>query len=100
MIEEVAGGHTYEQGKPQLQGRHVHAPVRRTEHGILAEYLTDNASEVFNMLLQDWNWEDAKTVWQREAEERGEERERAKLQPILADKDAEIAALKAKINMN
>ena len=39
------------------------------EAGILAAYLKNNASEVSNMLLQEWNWGDAKTVWQREAAE-------------------------------
>ncbi|MCL1853201.1 MAG: hypothetical protein FWF88_09255 [Peptococcaceae bacterium] len=68
------------------------------------------------MLLQEWKIEDAKAVWQREAEERGEKRgekrgeERsdrkwqsvilqkdailADKDAVLADKDAEIAKLR------
>ena len=57
------------------------------------------------MLLQEWNWEDAKKVWQKEAEERGEERgvkigeERAaqKWETVVADKDALIAELQAQL---
>ena len=31
----------------------------------------NHASEVENMLLTEWNWEDAKQVWQEEAREDG-----------------------------
>ena len=61
--------------------------------GILAEYLEKYASEVLNMLFQEWNWDDAKDVWQREAEER----ERDKWQSVLADKDAKLADNEAKL---
>ena len=86
------------------------------EQDILTEYLNNNGSEVSNMLLQEWKIEDAKAVWQREAEERGEKRgekrgeERsdrkwqsvilqkdailADKDAVLADKDAEIAKLR------
>ena len=57
------------------------------EQGILAEYLEKYASEVINMLFQEWNWDDAKEVWQREAAER----EREKFMPVIADKDAKLA---------
>ena len=59
--------------------------------GILAEYLQSNASEVINMIFQEWNWDDAKTVWDEESEIRGESRERVKWQSIVADKDAALA---------
>jgi hypothetical protein len=39
------------------------------DHGILVEYLKLRGSEVENMLLTDWNWDDAKEVWQEEADE-------------------------------
>jgi len=31
----------------------------------------ENSSEVMNMLLTEWNWDDAKEVWQEEAREDG-----------------------------
>jgi len=34
---------------------------------ILREYLEKNGSEVLNMLITEWNWDDAKEVWQEEA---------------------------------
>jgi predicted transposase/invertase (TIGR01784 family) len=41
---------------------------------ILRDFLQTHSSEVFNMLLTEWNWEDAKEVWQEEAREEGIER--------------------------
>ena len=52
--------------------------------GILATYLENNASEVFNMLFQEWNWDDAKAVWSEEAAIQ----ERNLWQSVVADKDA------------
>jgi hypothetical protein len=43
------------------------------EHDILKEFLKGNASEVLNMLLTEWNWDDAKTVWKEEGREEGRE---------------------------
>jgi predicted transposase/invertase (TIGR01784 family) len=40
-------------------------------HGILSTFLIENSSEVVNMLLTEWNWDDAKAVWQEEAMQRG-----------------------------
>jgi hypothetical protein len=40
-------------------------------HDILKEYLEKHSSEVNNMLLTNWNWDDAKAVWQEEAREEG-----------------------------
>jgi len=42
-------------------------------NGILAEYLENNGSEVRNMLLTEWNWEDAQQVWLEEGIEKGRE---------------------------
>ena len=42
------------------------------------------------MLLQEWNWEEAKIVWQREAEERGEARSDQKWKAVITDKDAQL----------
>jgi predicted transposase/invertase (TIGR01784 family) len=37
------------------------------DHDILKGFLEKNASEVMNMLITEWNWDDAKEVWQEEA---------------------------------
>jgi len=39
------------------------------EHDILKTFLETNSSEVFNMLLSEWNIEDAKVAWQEESRE-------------------------------
>ena len=36
---------------------------------VLKDFLKEHGSEVHNMLLSGWNWDDAKRVWQREARE-------------------------------
>jgi len=41
------------------------------ERGILVYFLEKHASEVLNMLTTEWNWDDAKEVWQEEAREDG-----------------------------
>ena len=40
-------------------------------YDILKEFLEQNSNEVMNMLLTEWNWNDAKEVWQNEAREEG-----------------------------
>ncbi|MDR2901315.1 MAG: Rpn family recombination-promoting nuclease/putative transposase [Treponema sp.] len=47
------------------------------KHDILKEYLEIHGSEVLNMLLEEWNWDDAKRVWQEEAREEGREEARS-----------------------
>ena len=44
------------------------------EHGILEAFLVQNSSEVFNMLITEWNTEEAKKVWYEEAHEEGLEK--------------------------
>jgi len=39
------------------------------ERDILVYFLEVHASEVLNMLTTEWNWDDAKEVWQEEAME-------------------------------
>jgi hypothetical protein len=39
--------------------------------GVLKEFFEEHGSEVHNMLLSEWNLDDAKRVWQREAREDG-----------------------------
>jgi hypothetical protein len=41
------------------------------ENGILVEFLKENASEVTNMLLDEWNWDVAMQVHEEEARETG-----------------------------
>jgi len=65
--------------------------------GILTEYLGKYASEVSNMLLQEWNLEDAQVVWLNDGIEQGAMMTREKYEPIIAEKDAEIAKLRALI---
>ena len=43
------------------------------EHDILKELLELNSTEVFNMLITEWNTEDAKKVWYAEGREEGRE---------------------------
>jgi hypothetical protein len=73
--------------------------------GILAGYLRDRGSEVINMLLTEWNTEDAKRVWAREAredgikigEQRGIKIGEQRSAATIAAKDAEIAALREQL---
>jgi predicted transposase YdaD len=43
------------------------------EHDILREFLEKYGTEVYNMLLTEWNMEDAKKVWFEEGREEGRE---------------------------
>jgi hypothetical protein len=40
-------------------------------HGILSDFLNTNGSEVRNMLINDWNWEDALRVRDQDCIEKG-----------------------------
>jgi hypothetical protein len=40
-------------------------------NNVLSKFLLEHGSEVMNMLLDEWNWDDAKEVWQEEAREEG-----------------------------
>jgi hypothetical protein len=42
--------------------------------GILADFLEEHGSEVMNMLLEEWNLDEAKEVWREEAMEKGMEK--------------------------
>jgi hypothetical protein len=44
------------------------------DHDILKEFLEQNASEVMNMLITEWNWDKAKQVWYEEGKEEGLEK--------------------------
>jgi hypothetical protein len=45
-----------------------------TEHDILKEFLEKHSAEVTNMLITEWNWDDAKEVWLEEGIEIGMEK--------------------------
>ena len=105
------------------RGSAVKAAVEECiKEGILKEYLENNASEVINMLAQEWNWDKAMAINARDAardaaretEKRVNEQWKAVVagkdaalagkdaalagkDAALADKDAEIAALRAKL---
>jgi heme-degrading monooxygenase HmoA len=44
------------------------------EHDVLRQFLETNSSEVYNMLITEWNTEDAKEVWFEEGFEEGIEK--------------------------
>ena len=46
------------------------------DHTILSDFLREHGAEVINMLLTEWNIDDAKKVWQKEALEEGEKKGR------------------------
>ena len=49
------------------------AVVYCCNHDILKELLEKNSSEVLNMLMTEWNWDDAKQVWFEEGREKERE---------------------------
>jgi predicted transposase/invertase (TIGR01784 family) len=57
---------------------------------ILSKFIAEHASEVENMLLTEWNWNDAKEVWQEEADQRGYERGQEETQQKAARKFKEM----------
>jgi predicted transposase/invertase (TIGR01784 family) len=62
----------------QKESMNLEEAIRKTiqyckKHDILKEYLEIHGSEVLNMLLEEWNMEDAKKVWREEALEEGVE---------------------------
>jgi len=41
---------------------------------ILVDFLKEHGSEVENMIFGEWNWDEAKEVWQEEAREEASEK--------------------------
>ena len=110
----VAKARKFEQsGKDRSSA--VEAAVKECiKEGILTDYFKDNASEVVNMLAQEWDWNKALEITARdaareaahnaaqEAEQRVNEQWEAVVadkDASLADKDAEIEALKAMLKL-
>jgi flagellar biosynthesis/type III secretory pathway protein FliH len=68
--------------------------------GTLASFLEEHGSEVMNMLLEEWNWDEAKEVWQEEAMEKGLEKgmEKGRNQILeLINQGYTVEQLKAKL---
>jgi hypothetical protein len=60
--------------KKNLESMELREAIRQAikaciSKNILVSFLERNGSEVENMLLTEWNWDDAKQVWQMEARE-------------------------------
>ena len=56
------------------------------KHDILKQFLETNASEVLDMLLAEWNLEDAKKVWYEDGQEDGREEEKLQIARNALDK--------------
>ena len=69
----IAKVREFENGGCSLQESIKKAVIYCRSHDILKELLEKQASEVLNMLMTEWNWDDAKEVWQQEAREEGRE---------------------------
>jgi hypothetical protein len=63
------------------------------KEGILQDYLQRNGGEVENMLLTEWNMEEARKVWEEEASARTA----AKFQAQLSAQQAQLSAQQAEI---
>jgi hypothetical protein len=91
--EFVAQARENEQTMPL--GEAITEAVRQCiRQGILADFLGEHGSEVMNMLLEEWNWDEAKEVWREEVREEVWEMAEAKYQPIIAEKDRENEELR------
>jgi hypothetical protein len=83
-----------ENEKAMPLARAVGEAIRRCiGEGILAGFLEEHSSEALNMLLEEWNWEEAKEVWLEEGVETGLKMAEAKYQPVIAEKDRENRAI-------
>jgi flagellar biosynthesis/type III secretory pathway protein FliH len=63
----------------QKEGSKLEASIKKAviycrDHDILKEALEKHASGGLNMLMTEWNWDDAKQVWFEEGFEEGEEK--------------------------
>jgi len=66
----------YEKEKPDREGAIKQAIKYCLENDILKEFLTNNATEVMNMLTAEWNLDEALAVRYEEGMEKGMEKER------------------------
>jgi hypothetical protein len=65
-------------------------------NGFLARFLEEHGSEVINMLLDKWDWDEAKEVWQEEAMEKGEKKGEAKVLELM-EQGYTVEQVKAKL---
>jgi predicted transposase YdaD len=63
----------YEKKKFPLEESIKKAAKYCRSHDILKEFLEEHAKEMMNMLITEWNWDDAKEVWKEEGREEGRE---------------------------
>jgi len=70
FIEKVR---EYEKETERLEDAVKKAAVYCRDHEILKGFLEKHATEVLNMLMTEWNIEDAKKVWYEEGREEGRE---------------------------
>jgi predicted transposase/invertase (TIGR01784 family) len=61
----------FEKRAGEKEGAMKEAVAYCIKHGILQDFLKTNSSEVINMLLTEWNWDDALEVRWEEGREEG-----------------------------
>ena len=93
----VAKARGFEQGGMTRSDAVRAAADECIREGILAEYLENNASEVINMLAQEWDWDKAMEINARNAARKAEMRVMEHWQSVVTGKDAEIAGKDAEI---
>jgi hypothetical protein len=69
----IAKMREYEKAKYTREEAVKKAVTYCKNHAILSEFLDKNASEVLNMLMTEWNWDDALAVRFEEGREEGRE---------------------------
>ncbi|MDR1278926.1 MAG: hypothetical protein LBK02_09250 [Treponema sp.] len=69
-------------------------------HNVLSKFLLERSSEVINMLLTEWNWTDAKEVWQQEAMTEGRVEERREIAKNALMKGYSIEAIQELTNLD
>jgi len=62
-LELIAKVREYEKEGYSLEEAIKKAVIHCRDHDILKEFLEKNSSEVLNMLMTEWNLDDAKQVW-------------------------------------
>jgi hypothetical protein len=86
--EFVAQVREYQKAMPL--DRAVTEAVRRcVRKGILTDFLEEHGAEVMNMVLTEWNLEEAQEAWREEGWKEAE----AKYQPVIVEKDRALTEL-------